>query len=82
MTLLTPGALQRTKRHLLDRDLLALRPFVLRRRKRKDSVVTLHGFGGFLFLRQEIVEQVRSDPDDLVLANAVVCEFVVKAFRD
>ena len=30
----------------------------------------------------EIVEQVRRDLDDLVLAHAVVREFVVKAFRD
>ena len=46
------------------------------------SVVILHPFGGFAFLRQEIVKQVRSHVDDLVLAHAVVREFVVEGFRD
>src|SRR5207253_5162893 len=74
--------LQRTKRHVLDAELLAVRPFVFHRRQGKDSVVISHVFVRFLFLRQQIVEQVRSDPDDLWLADAIVNEFVIKAFRD
>ena len=74
--------LQRTKRYVLDDKLFAFRPFVLHRCQRKDSVVILHAFGGFPSLCQEIVEQVRRDPEDLVLPHAVIDEFVVKAFRD
>src|SRR5207249_4802385 len=44
-------ALQRTKRHVLNCELLALRPFVFHRRQRKDSVVISYVFVRFLFLR-------------------------------
>src|SRR2546430_12648429 len=57
-------------------------PFVFHRRQGKDSVVISQVFIRSLFLRYKIVEQVRSDPDDLCLANAVVNEFVIKAFGD
>src|SRR5204863_7418644 len=46
------------------------------------SVVLLPAFGGLPSLGHEIVEQMRRDPDDLVLLDAVIDEFVVKAFRD
>src|SRR5437588_4879806 len=74
--------LQRTKRHVLDDKLFAFRPFVLHRCNRKYSVVILHAFGGLPSLCHEIVEQVRRDPEDLVLPDTVIDEFVVKAFRD
>ena len=66
---------------MLHTELFGVRPFIPHGRERENSIVILHPFGGFLFLRQQIVQQVRSHVDDFVLAHAVVREFVEKAFR-
>ena len=65
----------------MDDELFAVCPFILHRRHRKDIIVIPHALSGLLSLCQKIIEQVRSDPEDLFLTHAVVDQFVIKAFR-
>ena len=73
---------QRTKSDRFNDEPFPAGPFILHRRKGKDSVIVWLFLGGPLFLGQEIIEQVRSDPDNLCLANAIVHELVIEALRN